>query len=304
MKKMKLVFLFFILAIIILVCDASSSKSTTISSHNCIKTIYEERIKVDGLKNQYSFLFITDTHIVVKNKADSLAVKKYADSLVGFTNRPGIQSVNAFPFWIKYANKVGVNAFIMGGDMLAYPSTSGVEFLTRHLLRLKSPYVFTIGNHDWSYPWEYFSSKGYNDYKPLYNSYNSVLEFDDLIILAIDDSTDQVDPSSLDVFKSYYKKAKPIILVMHVPISTDSVAEKSIADWGTNISIGDNGKTPNETTTAFLNLLYAKESPVVCILSGHTHAYDKSILANGIVQIVGDDGFGGNGLLLHVSPTN
>lgn len=133
-------------------------------------------------------------------------------------------------------------------------------------------------------------------------SSSQVLEYDDLIVLALDDSTDQITKESLKLFKEYYVVGKPMILLLHVPISTDHVAEKSNVDWNRNIAIGGTGITPNADTAEFLSLLEAKDSPVVCVLGGHVHFYDRSILNNGYtVQIIGDDGFSGNGMIIRLT---
>jgi hypothetical protein len=267
-----------------------------------IETVHEEEIKAEGIKNKYTFLYLTDNHLVVKSDSDSTEVQAESNKLIGFTNSSGINSIDAFPYWIEYANNKNVNALLMGGDMLSYPTRSGIDFMKQQLATLKTPYLYTLGNHDWSFSFDYHSQYSKDEYKPLYNDFTSVLEYDDLIVLTIDNSSNQVEQNSLDTFQYYFNKNKPMILVMHVPLMTDSVSEQSKKDWGSNLSIGGDGIVPNDVTSRFLNLLYAENSPVICVLSGHTHFYNKSTLPKEITQIVGDDGYGGSGLLLTVSP--
>jgi predicted MPP superfamily phosphohydrolase len=262
--------------------------------------VKEEEIMVEGINHDYTFFFLTDTHIVVKDESDTEVEKEYANSLTAFVNANGIASVNAFPFWIEYANDLECDAMLMGGDMISYPTEAGVSYFDENISKLKIPYVYTIGNHDWTFPWEYFTNPAYLEMiEPL--SEAQVLEYEDLIVFAVDDSTDQISEESLDLFKEYYEVGKPIVLLLHVPVSTESIAEKSNIDWKRNIAIGGSGITPNALTAEFLTLLEAEDSPVVCVLGGHVHFYDRSTLSNGFtVQIVGDDAFSGSGTVIRL----
>lgn len=283
-----------------------SSKQSAMSEYTPnnlhIENVTKEQLSIEGLNSTYTFLFLTDNHLIVKSDNDDAKVKAESELLTGFTNSSGIQSIESFPYWIEYANNMNVDALLMGGDMLAYPTPEGVAYMEKELENLKSSYVYSMGNHDWSFSWDYHTSSTYNSYMPLFDDLISVLEYKDLIVLSLDNSTNQMNAQSLETFQYYFDKGKPMILLFHVPLSTESVEAKSVADWGWNITIGANGLVPNDITAAFLEKLYSEDSPVVCILSGHIHAYDRSLLPQNIVQIVGDDGYGGNGVLLTVTP--
>ncbi len=269
-----------------------------------IVRVDEETIVNKDIKNEYSFLFLTDTHLVVESEDDTTEEKDFEKTLFGFTNINGIRSEEAFPYWVEYANQMKVDGVLLGGDILSYPTVGGVAFLGDHLNNLNCPYVYTFGNHDWSFPWEYLSDEKYKEMLSTISE-NQVLEYEDMIILALDDSADQLTEESLNLFKKYYDSGKKLILVMHVPISTPSVSEHSKIDWKRNISIGGDGITPNEMSNEFIHMVEAEDSPVICILDGHVHFYDRSVLGNDVtVQIVGDEGYGGYGILLRIKGVN
>ena len=53
------------------------------------------------------------------------------------------------------------------------------------------------------------------------------------------------------------------------------------------------GLYPNENSKKFMELTTAKDSPVVAVLAGHVHFYDKDYIdgEKDVLQIVGDAGF-------------
>lgn len=302
MKKFFYLFFIVLLMINLTACEKENlkEKEPFIINENYITNIKLEEVETEGLKKDYNFLFLTDTHLVIKDENDTVKEQEYEDSLTSFTNKNGIKSEDAFPYWIEYANNIEIDALLMGGDIISYPTEGGVDFLKDNFLNLDVPYIYTIGNHDWTFPDEYFTNYEYLDMLSNLTSHY-VLEYDDLIVFTIDTSTDQITKESLDLFKEKYNSGKKIIVLLHVPISTGVVSEQSKIDWGRNIAMGEDGINPNNLTAEFLALINAKESPVICVLGGHLHFYNRSLLSNGTtVQIVGDDGYGGNALLIKI----
>lgn len=106
-----------------------------------IVEIREEEIEVEGIDRDYTFFFLTDMHVVVKDEKDSEQEKEYENSLTAFANSNGIASVDAFPFFIEYANDLDCDAMLMGGDMISYPTEAEVSYFEKQMSKLKSPYV-------------------------------------------------------------------------------------------------------------------------------------------------------------------
>lgn len=62
--------------------------------------------------------------------------------------------------------------------------------------------------------------------------------------------------------------------------------------------MGVNGCYPNEVTGEFIDLVLAKESPVVLVLAGHIHFYHRDMLNERVPQIVTGAAFEGEGLYI------
>ena len=274
-------------------------------------SVEEVTITVPGLKDEYTFLYISDTHVVTTSNSDTSDVNTYATSrLPMFVNREGMTSARQFSGWIDLANDRQVDALLMGGDIIDCPSDSNLSFLSEQLSRLKMPYLYTLGNHDWTLPWSYLNDHARDSYRPLFAPYMDknpafhVLRLEGLTIAAIDNSSDQIDPAVLEPLSALLSEGTPVILLLHVPLYTEDLARKATEVWGNPIVLGDGGISPNESSAAFLEMIYAEHSPVVAVLGGHLHFGAQTILPNGILQIVADGGYKGNGLMIHVTSEN
>lgn len=274
-------------------------------------SVEEVFLTVPGLKKDYTFLYVSDTHVVTTSDSDTSDVNAYAVSrLPMFVNEEGMSSARQFSGWIDLANYRQIDAMLMGGDIIDCPSDSNLSFLSEQLSRLEIPYLYTLGNHDWTLPWSYLNDHARDYYRPLFAPYMDknpafhVLRLEGLTIAAIDNSSDQIDPAVLEPLSALFSEGTPVILLLHVPLYTEDLAGKAIEVWGNPIVLGKGGISPNETSAAFLEMIYAEHSPVVAVLGGHLHFGAQTTLPNDIPQIVADGGYKGNGLILHVTAEN
>jgi len=276
--------------------------------------IREETIEVEGLSKEYRYLYITDMHIVADNGADAEDVKQYAsERMPQFVNAEAVTAKEQFPDWIEYANQMRPDGVLLGGDLIDSPSDSNVDFLKTQLEELQVPYLYGLGNHDWTYPWDYMTDRGKEAYLPKLEPYMQSspyiqsYETEEFLIVAVDNSSNQVAPEALEEYKQLLQKGKPVIVMLHVPLYTEAVLEKAKEVWGSPAILGGGvhgGIYPNEVSTEFLELTKADDSPVVAVLAGHIHLYHRDMLKEKIVQIVGDAGYKGEAIWLRLVPAN
>ena len=264
-------------------------------------------VEIEGISKEYNFLFVSDTHVIVPSCEDELKVQELAASRIDyFKNAYGMTAEEQFPYWIRYANDIQLDGFFMGGDIVDYPSGENLNYLKMNLDNLQVPFLYTLGNHDWTYPWEYLTETASALYRPLFqnfmkgNSEAQFIEYDDFIVLAVDDSTNQVNEAALPVVEQVINYGKPVILMMHVPLQTDSLLETSIKVWGSALMIGKDGIVPNEVTQKFLDIILADDSPVCAILAGHVHLEDTGMVNDKIVQYVVEMSSKGRGIMLRI----
>lgn len=309
-KKMRIGRRFLLAAVVLIfvfplmACGAEKEENYTFH-------IVEKNISVPSVKGSYTFLYLTDSHIIkLSGKEDTQVTDNALPRQAAFIDNVGNCSYEKFPEWISYANEVEVDMVLLGGDIIDFPSEENLACLTQNLSSLNMPYVYTMGNHDWTYPWEYMTPKGRETYRPLFNSFTNnspaavITEYEELVVLSVDNSSNQIEPAALAKVDEVFSLGKPVILIMHVPFSTTTLLQNASKVWGSPVSIdiaNEGGIYPNADTLAFEEKVFAENSPVVCILAGHVHFADEALLSGNIPQIVGDAAYKGEGLLLHIN---
>ncbi|MDE7270088.1 MAG: metallophosphoesterase [Acetatifactor sp.] len=274
--------------------------------------ITEETLQLPGFQGEYDILFLTDTHVVIQDETDSpQEAAEGAARQAEFRNTEGVSAAEQFKDWIDYANEQGMDTVLLGGDIIDYPSAGNLDFLEEQLGRLDMPYLYTPGNHDWTYPWEYMTEFGKENYLPLLEPYMEentdihTWETEDLLIIAVDNSPGQVSHEAMERYEELLDTEKPVIVLVHVPFLTQSVLARAREEWDSGVVIGGGnygGIYENDDSKRFVKLTTAEESPVELMLAGHVHFYDRDYIdgKKQILQVVGDAGYHGSAVRLHI----
>lgn len=283
----------------------NDSQQTDISSIPV--NVRQEVIDIPELEGEHKIFFLADSHISLCDDRDPELVEKATQRADSFVV-DGIQAHDRFDAIIARANETNREMVIFGGDIIDSAMYASIEHVKGQLDSLESPYLLTMGNHDFEYGTEYFSPAAYEEYLPRLNEMRDdapyqVREYDDLIYFTADDNNSQIDQAILDAFKVEVAKGKPIVLNVHVPIEPVngdmSLVEQCKEVWGpsadnkSRVTMGINGCYPSPVTSEFIDLVTAKDSPVVLVLAGHIHFYHKDMLNDKVVQIVTGAAFEG-----------
>jgi len=273
-----------------------------------------EVIEIPGITEEYEFLYITDSHLILLDGTETEEIKQHAmERMSGFSHDNAFPIEEQFDIWLGEAVNEQVDAILLGGDTLDFPSEANINYLDERLSALEIPYMYTPGNHDWTYPWEYMTEYSKENYLSLLDPYmqsNTAIqqmEFEEVIIVAVDNSTNQIVPEAIETYKEILQKEKPVIVMLHVPLLTQSVLTKAKEVWSSGVVLGGGnygGIYPDEVSTEFINLTTAEDSPVVAVLAGHVHFYDKDMINENIVQLVGDAGYKGQVMWIRVTSNN
>lgn len=286
----------------------------------------EKSVTVPGLKQDYEIWFMADAHITLVGDEESDEITQYAaERTPGFANNMGVSSDAIFSAFIDEANEEQPDMILFGGDILDFPSEANLAFLQSELDRLMVPYVFTMGNHDWTFPWEYMTPEGSEKYRPLYDGYRygnwkeaqgvtvvntfengfaGLIELSDMVILSMDNSSNQVALEALEVVEMAYATEKPIVLLQHVPYSTENLIAEAKKSWNNPVTLGmqvHGGIAPNEASTDLWYKTHEEESPIKLVLAGHIHFPYEEALSEATMQMVTDAAFKGNVMKVQIT---
>lgn len=254
--------------------------------------IQENHIEINiGLKNKYKLIQISDVHAVTYRteedkeeafKAEELWYRQrtwFADKASEYYDEDKmIPSKDCLINLIDYINKEEPNVAILSGDIIDYYSKSNYALLTSEVNRIKVPYIFSIGNHET--PGE--------SYKELTKSEIgfSKIDLGEFKIVSIDNSTKSVNKDTLSCFKKELEERKPVIVAMHIPISTRYNKEE-MKKYDPYFVIDEDDT--DEITKEFINLLINNEY-IKAILCGHTHGHSETYFAPNKLEVCASSG--------------
>lgn len=281
--------------------------------------VQDRTITIPGLQGSYDFLYIADTHCIVKTTERIDPWDTTTDDRIrSFSNGLGMSSAEQFPGWIRLANAYDADALLMGGDIIDYLSEENVQLVKDHLSDLQTDYLYAMGNHDSVDILNLYGDDGdggYVDDSPLIRDFFidgdcecQVLDYGEFCVCSVNNHGSaafaRVSERALEEFRQVCAKGKPVILICHVPFGTESTSafrEAVEARWGNPILMGtDPSYQCDGTTREFCETVLAENSPVVAILSGHVHFFHEDSVNERIIQYVSDTSSNGNGLHITV----
>lgn len=279
------------------------------------KHLIQEEIVIQGLAGEYNFLFLTDTHVITSTGQESEEeYEGVRERKEQFVNESGVYSVDQFREWIAYANEQNVDALLLGGDVIDSPGAGNLEFLEQNLDKLQVPYLYTPGNHDWNITEEYMTYKAYQEFlprlKPFMNDDTTIQKIDlgELRMIAVNNSSNQFSEQAVQRYEEYLQTEQRVIVLIHVPIITQSVLSNAREVWSSPVVLGAGnygGIYPDEFSQKFMDLTTAADSPVCLVLAGHVHFYDKDYIEGPkkVLQVVGPAGYEGKAIHLKIKGT-
>ncbi|MBR2373883.1 MAG: metallophosphoesterase, partial [Lentisphaeria bacterium] len=255
--------------------------------------LLQEKIAVKGLKRSYSFIWISDLH-VIDNDVSEVAEGRSRQAMIYRRdirfNNPVTKKNPAF-LWKalpELLNNSGADMVFFGGDICDMGSKANLKLLQQGFKELKVPFIFLREDHDIT-PW-HLASK---DMKEQYAISKAIdghpgfpeKEFDDLIIAGLDYSVRRIQKKYLEQFKKICAKGKPVILLMHVPIYPGP--QGSALLWmNKKRHVWDGAMKLYKPMDEYVNIIRTPNGPVKAVFSGHCHKDWAGFLAPGVRQRV------------------
>lgn len=264
-------------------------------------------VTIPGMKGSKTLVYLSDLHVIADTSQVAAADLENVELRMNhWSAYDGMTAADAWTLWVDYLNAVHPEGVLLGADMVDFASKANVESFKKGLERLDIPWLYVRADHDlapsyldgvyetesWGYQREI---KGYQD-TFVENAEEGAgasrtclvdgdfadvmtMEFADFIVAGWNNSTALMTEAGLAKMREVFAQGKPVILLTHVPIqplADDTLTTASQEAWNGNALLwGRAGAgtfyVPNETTAAFLEMIYDENTPVVEILCGHLH---------------------------------
>ena len=291
--------------------EAEMIQITQETEENFGLTWAKKSVVIPELEKDYEVWFFADSHIIIPDENASEEVVNYTvERMPVFETDLEADSAQIFSEFIEEANAKQPDVILFGGDIIDFPSEANLAFLKEELDKLTVPYLFVMGNHDWTYPWEYMTAESAEQYRPLLeeiiggSSYAQMLEMEDIIFLAVDNSSNQVAQEAVEAIEEAYSVGKPIVLVQHVPFSTENLIARAKEDWNSPVTLGmqvHGGIAPNEASTNLFFKVFDDATNIRVVLAGHVHFPYEEQVSDSTVEMITDAAYKGNAVKLFLS---
>lgn len=268
-------------------------------------------LTIPGLGREYTLLQVTDLHSSAYSSEEAKAMKadrrNYIASRRNAFTDGFMLSEERMPYMFGYADTVNADLLMLTGDIIDFPSELNISMMQQNIEAIKAPTLFSLGNHDWCYADDYLTAGAAAAYIPKLNAlsagepaddpYVKYVEFDEFMVVSVDNSTDSVTAQTVDKFLALCEKGKPIILMLHVPLHVDSLVADCTKVWGKDLGMGgDTGVCAwSPDVQRFYHAVAEDEnSPVVAVFAGHVHFNHEDALPNGVMQYITSTAYTGD----------
>ena len=161
------------------------------------------------------------------------------------------------------------SCLVTTGDLLDYISEANMKYLVRQLSDYPNPYMAVRGNH------ENPSLQG--DHEAIENPLKcgmekpvQVIDFEDLLLLGIDNSDLKISIGQLQALEKHASTGKPVLIAMHAPIVTEMNRSALEQARSYDYFILNHEGCPSENTD-FVKMILDKKYNVRGVLTGHLH---------------------------------
>jgi len=253
---------------------------------------------------------ISDTHLSIddergeKYRKFSRRMASAYESNMHFQNGENYTTKESFEWTLQRAKEEKADFLSLTGDIFSFPSEASVEWALNKLEETGIPFAYVAGNHDWHYEgmkgssmelrdiWiENHLNAMYQGNDPLFASY----DINGLRFICIDNSTYEILPKQLQLFKEQVNNGVPIILMMHIPLympgrsisygcAHPKWSEKTDNNYGIERREKWREGGHTKVTFDFYNEVF-RATNLLTILAGHTH-HSALDVKNGIPQLV------------------
>ena len=286
--------------------------------------ILRQTIEVPGLTKEYSFLHITDMHIILIDEDFSNEKKEvYTKRKNILFKRHDTMPEDKLHEMIDYCVKENLMP-VFSGDIFDFPSKSNFELIDKEFSRLKD-FVFVLGNHEWSYMDCYQGLCKNNDYRtketfekyyhlfekysPTRNSKYFKKDMGEFLFVCFDNCDEGYsggyNKEQVKFLKECISLNKPIIIVGHVPFYEEDMY-KPMQDFAPGYlnacAYGQKLVPLNGEAKEIRNLILDPKNKIIAFLAGHIHCTVDTKIGGLVPQFTLGGSYEGDARLFTLKP--
>lgn len=255
---------------------------------------HPQELCIPGLKKDYRLLQVSDAHLILYDEEETPARAAYAAPRIPMFSKDGISSNQRFECLLTYIHEhaAELDAVVFTGDIVDFPSKPALRYLKEKLDALPVPYLYTLGNHDWSYFDNYHTPHSRVAERPLFsafcggNTYLQKLRLGELTLIGVDNTQDFYEDGVPEALDEALKGEERVLLLQHIPFYADTLHDITAAVWRRDITVGGKGICHNDNWRLVQERITRPDSPVRALITGHLHFTHYDLVNDRLPQFV------------------
>lgn len=255
-------------------------------------------LRLPGLTRDYTFFHTSDCHIHYARPDATDEEREAARVQTKRWSPAGILPVDAFDEVLKLADEQMADGLFLCGDVANYYVADTIEYIRSRLRRVSTEIMYVCGNHEGLIPGQNRNLRdAYPDYEDM--MYHSpagwARDFGEFLIVGMDNGDRKITQEQIDFLKAQIDKAKPILLLMHIPMITDSIIDPVKAEHGENGPAYFLFGKPDDTELSrqFCEIVKRPDNNIAAVFAGHIHLSHAGEFAPGRMQYTSAPSFMG-----------
>jgi len=197
---------------------------------------------------------------------------------------------------------------------------ANLDFLKKSLQSISSLNLYTLGNHDWYYPYMDWNDSTRREHYPRFfdfthgNPAYQMINVNGIKLIAIDNSNYQISEEQLHFFREQLADGLPCLLFMHIPLYLPSLVTEVVQKWKAPIMMAAPGwdvetqqlwkvRDADQSTTQFYNLVTGRDhDQILGIFCGHVHFAHKDEFRPNRCQLITTPCFMGGYRIIRILP--
>ena len=277
-------------------------------------------IRIVGLSRDLTILHVTDSHMVEGDERDPEAAQHMTRFTELFEARTpgGVPPRQVFARTLAEGREPSLDAAVLTGDIIHFPARAGIDRIREGIASVGVPTLYTLGNHDWSFPHLEWSDETRQAWYPRFHDLTGgdpacqALDVGGVRLIALDNSTYQVSDRQVEFLRHQLAAGVPCLLFVHIPLAIPSLTPAVMETWKAPIMMGAEEGWTDETrqrwrvpgtldsTRACLELITAGPDNLAGVFCGHVHFAHVDAYREGRCQYVTAPGFGGGSRVIHL----
>lgn len=278
--------------------------------------LYEEELVIPGLRGEYRFLQISDSHVIIPDPDTSQERWLYEIKRISDFAEDGLNSLQRMETVMSYIeeNRDNLDGVLLTGDIIDCPFGNSVEYLKLFINRLPVPYMYVPGNHDWIFAdqmsvQDEATEINRSEFNCLTNGNTFIhkKKIGEIALVGLDNTLEKSE-NGISTYKEGTAEAltqaisgeENVLVLQHCPFAVPGLSEDCRAWWHGNDTQMGTENDKNKENTAVKKIVTDPSSSVKALITGDLHFYHKDMLDNGLPQYICYNTSGGGATLFSV----